>query len=169
MPSRAADVMIGPPRRLWIRMDSAPATITAPPVRDWSGRALALISLVIALAGFSYNTWRNETTEAHRNVRQASFQMLDQIGQLQQIVDNRYYAGDRSEMTRIAGWGKAALIRDMGSLVSPVTGTRAQEAFDAWSANEEGIDVHDAKSEKTISDSLQRLRQQVLMDLRALR
>ena len=95
--------------------------------RDWSGRALALISLAVALAGFSYNTWRNETTEAHRNVRQASFQMLNEIGQLQQIVDNRYYANDHSEMTRIAGWGKAALLRDLGPLVSPTTAQRSQE------------------------------------------
>jgi hypothetical protein len=137
--------------------------------RDWSGRALALISLAVALAGFSYNTWRNETTEAHRNVRQASFQMLNEIGQLQQIVDNRYYANDHSEMTRIAGWGKAALLRDLGPLVSPTTAQRSQEAFDAWSANAEGIDAHDAESERRVSGSLKRLRKQVLDELMALR
>lgn len=143
----------------------------APPMRsrDWSGRILALISLVVALTAFSYTTWRNETTEAHRNVRQAAFQMLDEIGQLQQIVDNRYYAGDRSEMSRIAGWGKAGLLRDLGPLVSPATAKRAQAAFDAWSANAEGIDAHDAEAEKRVSHSIKQLREQVLAELMALR
>ncbi len=149
-------------------MHSPPDPATPPPARDWNGRALALISLVIALAGFSYNTWRNETTEAHRNVRQASFELLDEVGQLQQIVDNRYYAGDRSEMTRIAGWGKATLIRDMGSLVSPATAQRAQQAFDAWSAHAGNIDRQDAEAEAAVSSSLLDLRRQVLADLHAL-
>lgn len=111
-------------------MSPAPETPTQRS-RDWSGRVIALISLVVALMGLGYNTWRNEATEAHRNARQASFELLDQLGQLQQIVDNRYYAGERSEMTRIAAWSRAALIRDMGTLVSPATQDRAQEAFDA--------------------------------------
>ena len=35
--------------------------------------AVALISLAVALFGTSYNTWRNQTTEAHRNTRAAAF------------------------------------------------------------------------------------------------
>jgi len=137
--------------------------------RDWSGRVIALVSLVVALSGLGYNTWRNETTKAHRNARQASFALLDQLGQLQQIVDNRYYAGERTEMTRIAAWSKAALIRDMGTLVSPATQERAQVAFDAWSSNADGIDAHDAAAEKAVADSLRQLRGQVLADLQRLR
>jgi hypothetical protein len=39
---------------------------------------VALLSLAIALASLGYNTWRNETTESHRNARQAGFVVLDQ-------------------------------------------------------------------------------------------
>lgn len=147
-------------------------TATEPPMaraRDWTGRAIALVSLVVALSGLGYATWRNETTEAHRNIRQASFALLDQLGQLQQIVDNRYYAGERSEMTRIAAWSKAALIRDMGSLVSPQAQVRAEAAFDAWSKHAEGLDAQDPAAEKAITQSLEQLRRQVLMDLQRLR
>jgi len=149
------------------------SNLRSPPLprhnRDWSGRALALISLIVALTSLGYSTWRNETTEAHRNVRQASFQMLDQIGQLQQIVDTRYYAGDRSGMTRIAAWGKAALIRDMGPLVSPASAQRAQEVFDTWSAKAEDLDAGRPEAESEISRSLNGARGQVLNDLRVLR
>lgn len=137
--------------------------------RDWSGRVVALISLAVALTGLGYNTWRNETTEAHRNARQASFALLDQLGQLQQIVDNRYYAGERSEMTRIAAWSKAALIRDMGSLVSRQAQLRADAAFETWSKHADEIDEHDPEAEKAISESLGQLRSQVLADLQRLR
>lgn len=34
--------------------------------------AVALISLVVALAALGYNTWRNERTEANRNLRAAT-------------------------------------------------------------------------------------------------
>lgn len=32
---------------------------------------VAIISLLLAILGLSYNTWRNEITEHNRNVRQA--------------------------------------------------------------------------------------------------
>ena len=31
--------------------------------------AVALISLFVAVSSLAYNTWRNETTEAQRNIR----------------------------------------------------------------------------------------------------
>lgn len=46
---------------------------------------VALISLVIALSALGYNTWRNELTERNRNIRDAGFELLAEIGSLQQI------------------------------------------------------------------------------------
>jgi len=51
--------------------------------------AVALISLFIAVGSLAYNTWRNETTEEQRNVRHASFRVLENLGELQQVVDMR--------------------------------------------------------------------------------
>ncbi len=136
--------------------------------RDWNGRILALISLLVALSSLAYNTWRNETTEAHRNIRQAAFAMLEQSGQLQQIVDNRFYAGDRSEMTRIAAWGKVALLRDLGSLMPPQTERDAQHLFELWSKRSADIDHGDAQAEAEISKALKELRRQAISDLHSL-
>src|SRR4051812_50114900 len=71
--------------------------------------AVALISLAVALFGTSYNTWRNQTTEAHRNTRAAAFMVLDALGQLQEIADRRFYAGDRSDANRIGGGGEGGV------------------------------------------------------------
>jgi len=50
--------------------------------------SVALISLSVALIALSYNTWRNETTESQRNIRQASFRVLESLGDLQEVADS---------------------------------------------------------------------------------
>lgn len=45
--------------------------------------SLAIVSLIVAFSALGYNTWRNELTESNRNVRQAGFEMLLHIGELQ--------------------------------------------------------------------------------------
>lgn len=141
----------------------------ARPSRDWSGRFLALLSLGVALTSLGYTTWRNETTEAHRNARQAAFLLLDQTAQWQQIVDTRVYGGDDSEMLRIAAWGKAGLVRDLGPLVSPQAGQRAETAFRTWSRRAAALDRNDEAAAEAMTAALRDLRTQAIADLHRLR
>ena len=129
---------------------------------------VAFVSLAVALLGLAYNTWRNETTEAHRNVRQAAFTVLEELGELQQVVDQRFYAGKASEVNRIAGWGKVALVRDMGMLVSPATSRQASQLFASWQGRLDAMDNGDAHAEREISGAIAATREQVLRDLEAL-
>ena len=48
--------------------------------------AVAIISLVVALTGLGYNTWRNEESEANRNIRDAGLFMMKEISHLQEVV-----------------------------------------------------------------------------------
>lgn len=137
--------------------------------RRVSRHAVALVSLCVALGGLGYNTWRNETTEAHRNVRQAAFVLLEQLGQLQQVVDERYYAGRADATQRIRGWGKVALVRDLGMLVSPESSMTANRLFGSWQDQVDRLDEGDAGAEREISSAIARAREQVLRDLEALR
>lgn len=65
---------------------------------------LAIISLLVALTALGYNTWRNEQTEANRNIRQAGFEMLVHIGQLQRITYLAHYDKDSIEGNPRKGW-----------------------------------------------------------------
>jgi hypothetical protein len=130
--------------------------------------SVALISLAVALLGLSYNTWRNETTESHRNVRQAAFVMLEELGELQQVVDQRFYAGKTSDVNRIAGWGKVALLRDISMLVSPASSRQAAQLFDTWQTQLELMDDGDPAAERQVSGAIAATREQVLRDLEAL-
>ena len=151
-----------------------PVRNTGPETRAESWRdslrrnAISFISLFVALSGLGYNTWRNETTEAHRNVREASFRVLEEIGELQQVVDQRYYAGKRSDVNRITGWGKAALVRDMGMLVSPATSKQTARLFATWQTQLERMDAGEANAEREISAAIAAVREQVLRDLETL-
>jgi hypothetical protein len=130
--------------------------------------AVALISLAVALFGTSYNTWRNQTTEAHRNTRAAAFMLLDALGQLQEISDRRYYGGDRSDENRIGGWGKVSVVRDLAPLVSRDSETGADALFEAWKTNVDTLDGRDNAAENHITESIAGLRRQILAELRAL-
>jgi hypothetical protein len=130
---------------------------------------VAIISLFVALTGLSYNTWRNETTEAHRNVRQGAFAMLEQVGQLQQLVDQRFYAGKKDDVNRITCWGKVALLRDTAPLVSKRTEAEAERLFAAWSENLDAMDEGDEEAERKVSRQIAALRTQLVGELKALR
>jgi hypothetical protein len=129
---------------------------------------VALVSLFVALSGLAYNTWRNETTEAHRNVRQAAFVVFEQLGQLQQVVDQRYYAGKVTDVNRIAGWGKVALIRDMAMLISPNASRQSARLFETWQGQLDLLDRGEPAAEREISTAIAGVREQVLRDLEAL-
>jgi len=130
--------------------------------------AVALISLAVALFGTSYNTWRNQTTEAHRNTRAAAFMVLDALGQLQEIADRRFYGGDHSDANFIAGWGKVNVVRDMSPLISATAESDARALFDNWKSGAEKLEAHDAAAEQAITQSIARTRGQVLQELRSL-
>ncbi len=136
--------------------------------------SVALISLVLAIASLGYNTWRNETSELHRNWRQAAFQLTTEVNELQQITLYRRYFFGRQEHpllsvqdadTWVGGWGKAISIRDLTSLLPEPLPDRGQSLFDAWQANAGELDQSGeaaAEAEQAILKALDEVRLSVL-------
>jgi hypothetical protein len=50
--------------------------------RQLRANIVAVVSVLVALGGFTYNTWRNERTEGNRNTRIAAFEVLKTLGEL---------------------------------------------------------------------------------------
>ncbi len=87
--------------------------------------AVALISLVAALTALGYTTWRNERTEGNRNVREAGFELLSEIGSLQQVIFYAHYnMGDARGDARM-GWADVLTIQDLAALMPPEVGRKA--------------------------------------------
>lgn len=92
--------------------------------------------------------------------------MLLELGEFQQLVDRRFYAGDRDD--RIVAWGKIGLIRDMSGLVSIEIETRALSAFEVWQQHSAALERGEPAAEQAISQAVGDTRTQVLSDLRSL-
>ena len=136
--------------------------------------SVALISLVIALASLGYNTWRNETSELHRNWRQAAFQVTIELNELQQIVlYRRYFHGQQDHPfvplqdaeTWITGWGKAASIRDLTSLLPGPLPDHGRDLHSTWQKHAGRLEADSTagdEAEQSLLRSIDDVRQAVL-------
>ncbi len=145
---------------------------------------LSLLSLLVALTSLGYNTWRNEATEDHRNIRAAGFQVLLQLGELEQIVSFRHYfysrintdnqpAQEDGDWRGARGWGKVALIRDLSKLIGDDAAQAAQALFRQWQQHAASLQLGPgskvgARAKLQIDAALDRLRTKVLEKLFAL-
>ena len=117
--------------------------------------AVALISLFIAVTSLAYNSWRNETSEEQRNIRHAGFTVLEHLGEMQEVVDARYYYLARGETIasegelRLRGYGSAAMVRDLTGLMPAPAPAAGERMFQAWSGNFAALDNVDASGAHT--------------------
>ena len=96
-------------------------------------QAATLFSVMFALLGFTYNVWRMEQTEQNSSVREASFEMLLQLAELEQLVYAAYYDQDTVAGNPRKGWVIVGLIVDLSRACSPAVTARARELKSAWS------------------------------------
>jgi hypothetical protein len=96
---------------------------------------LAIISLVIAVAALSYNSWRNEQSEENRNHRAAGFELMREAAQLQLIVDTATYSLNVSDKDAIKGWVSVNLILSLSQLMTPKIENQALTLKSIWSKN----------------------------------
>ena len=117
--------------------------------------AVALISLVVAVSALAYNTWRNETTEEQRNIRHASFRVLENLGELQEVVDMRHYyfpfetASGQEGQLRIQGFGSLNMIRDLMMLMPEPAPSAGDALFRDWQRHFGDLDDLDAAGQYT--------------------
>lgn len=78
-----------------------------------------IFSLLFAVVGFSYNTWRLEVSEDNNNVRTASFEVLKSLSEFEQVIFAAHYDQDDDAGNPRLGWIKIGLIVDLSGLISP--------------------------------------------------
>jgi hypothetical protein len=99
---------------------------------------VALVSLLIAVSSLAYTGWRNETSEHQRSVRQAGFRVLEELGELQQVVLYRAYfappeQGDaETGRLRVSGYGSVLLIRDLMNILPDPGPAQAVKLETLW-------------------------------------
>lgn len=134
-------------------------------VRD---NMVALISLTVALSALGYNTWRNEATERNRNIRAAGFELLLEIGSLQQVVFYAHFnPGDGRGDARM-GWADVLTIADLAALMPEAVDRDAIALKSIWQADWAGLGSDDGAHQR-IDRSIDALRQSTHAALASLR
>jgi hypothetical protein len=98
-------------------------------------QATALFSVLFALVGFSYNVWRLEVTERNNNVRSASFELLLQLAELEQVVYAAHYDGDEVTGSPRRGWVQVGLINDLSVVGDQRLAQPAAQLRAVWEAH----------------------------------
>jgi hypothetical protein len=127
--------------------------------------AIALISLVVAILAMALNTWRLEQTEKNRNVRQAGFEILKNLGELQSVINLTAYNTNATKSTDpIQGWGYIAMMGDIAVLMPNSVTDNLNQLTQLWSENWKDINS-DPKSVDKISHQIDLTREAVMTEL----
>ena len=130
---------------------------------------VAIISLIVAITALSYNTWRNEKSERNRNIRPAAFEVLNQLGRLQLVVNNTLYINNKSEsMNPILGWGHVSFISDLGQLLPQPIPVKVDKLVEVWENNWQKIRT-DETSVNNVTHEIDEAREVVLTQLKMLK
>jgi hypothetical protein len=129
--------------------------------------AIAILSLLVALSSFSYSAWRTERSEANRTTRQAAFQMLVALGQMQEVIYRAHYDHDAVHGNPRSGWVYVQTINDFSSAMPAPIPARARALLESWRDHWEGLGEHESDA-VAVDDALDGCRAAVVAALRAL-
>lgn len=94
-----------------------------------------IFSLAFAVVGFSYNAWRLEVSEDNNNVRTASFEVLKNLAEFEQVLFSAHYDQDKVSGNPRLGWIKIGLIVDLSGLISPEVESSSAVLKKRWNDN----------------------------------
>lgn len=139
--------------------------------REWIIKQLvthsvAVVSLIAAIVGLSYNSWQANQNEVNQNMRIAAFEVLKNLGELQTVVNYAHFSEDQARGNPIEGWKHVSMVRDLSHLLKPKAKIESQLLYDAWQKNWEMIDSN-KQTEKQISQQIAKTREAVLSTIDA--
>ena len=113
--------------------------------------------MVFAVLGFSYNTWRMELSESNNNIRTASFEVLLQLSEFEQILYATHYDQDEKEGSPRKAWVKVGLIVDLSGLIDEQVKNESVILKDLWASHWQEVSSEE-KSVKLIVMQIDQVR-----------
>ena len=95
----------------------------------------AILGLVFAVIGFSYNAWHLEASEKNNIIRMAAFTVINDLAQLEQVVYAAHYDKDQIKGNPRMGWVKVGLIVDLSYLIDDSVKVKAFVLKQEWQKN----------------------------------
>jgi hypothetical protein len=128
--------------------------------------SVAIVSLITAIVGFSYNSWQANQNEINQNMRIAAFEVLKNLGELQTVVNYAHFTKDQSRGNPIDGWKHVTMVRDLSYLLKPTAKQQSQLLYDVWQQNWEKLATN-STVEQQISQQITKTREAVLSTIDA--
>ena len=130
--------------------------------------SLAIISLFVAFSALGYNTWRNEESEANRNIRMSGFEIIKHVGELQKIAYLSHFDMDTSQGNPRAGWTEVLVIKDLSQLMSTEIQQKSEDLRTVWGKNWQQLGSDNEFGIAEIDGALLELRTTVLGNMKQL-
>lgn len=127
--------------------------------------SVAVVSLITAIVGLSYNSWQANQNEVNQNMRIAAFEVLTNLGELQTVVNYAHFKGDTSKGNPIEGWKHVTMVRDLSHLLKPSAKQESQVLYNTWQQHWEQIASEE--TEQQISQQITKTREAVLSTIDA--
>lgn len=121
---------------------------------------VSIFSVIFAVVGFSYNTWRLEVSEENNNIRTASFTVIEALAEFEQILYAAHYDKNVVEGSPRKGWVKIGLIVDLSVLISESAQRSARDLQLNWSEHWQYVPEDEIKLKALVTD-LEKVREQI--------
>ena len=124
--------------------------------------AVAIISLVVALSGLGYNTWRNEASEANKNIREAGLFMMKELTELQEVVFYARFDRDDERGDIKTGWSHVLAVKDLSYAMPDKVQVDAIQLSSVWEQHASGIHLNQNESYKAVDQSIDVVKKQIV-------
>lgn len=125
--------------------------------------AVAIISLIVALSGLSYNTWRNELTEANRNIRQVGLFMMKELTELQEVILYAKYDRDDERGDIKTGWSHVLAVKDLSYSMPIQIKQSADQLAMTWSEHSSGLSQDKPLSYQAVDSSIDVIKEEIVL------
>jgi len=123
---------------------------------------IAITSLMVALIGLSANIYHMEQKERNSNLREASFQLLLELSELEEITFHLQYDNKLSTINPRSGWVKVRLISAVSSLMPEMIQQNTKNLHQAWSENWQKLGDQDDTSSDIVIEQISSVRGSLL-------
>ncbi len=124
--------------------------------------AVAIISLVVALSGLGYNTWRNESTESNKNIREAGFFMMQELTELQEVVLYARFDSDDDRGDIKSGWSHVLAVKDISYAMPEAVQKDAVALSVVWQKYSHDIKLNQDNSYQQIDQAIDQVKKQIV-------
>lgn len=128
----------------------------------------SVLSMIFAVIGFSYNTWRMQVTEENNNIRTASFEVLSRLSEMEQLIYTAHYDKNTIDGSPRKIWVKVGLIVDLSGLISPQVEKEAESLKSLWGASWQNV-REDEETTQQLVMSIDLVRKNIKRALRNLK